>query len=258
MTGEQLKKSILQYAIEGKLVPQDDKEEPASILIEKIREEKERLIKEKVIKRDKEESFIYRKDGSFYEKIGKEEKCIDDELPFDIPDSWEWARLGNIINFKIGKTPKRVENNLWESGVYPWVSIADMISDGIIKETKEKVSEKAYHEVFGGNISKKGTLIMSFKLTIGRVSILDIDTFHNEAIISIYPLYDKKNIFRNYLMKILPLISESGNSKSAIKGKTLNSESIKTLLIPIPSLLEQERIVAKIEEVLAKVEKLKS
>ena len=87
-------------AMEGKLVPQDPNDEPASVLLERIKEEKERLIKEKKIKRNNKESFIFRKDNHFYEKVGKkgEEVCIDDEIPWDIPDSWEWVYLENILN----------------------------------------------------------------------------------------------------------------------------------------------------------------
>ena len=94
MTGQQLKNSILQMAVQGKLVPQDPNDEPASVLIERIREEKERLIKEKKIKKEKNPSFIFRgADNLPYEKVGKNEPvCIADEVPFDIPDSWEWVR----------------------------------------------------------------------------------------------------------------------------------------------------------------------
>ena len=96
MTGKQLKNSILQWAIQGKLVPQDPHDEPASVLLEKIRQEKERLIKEKKIKRDKNASIIYRgEDNSYYEKFADGTvKCIDDEIPFEIPNGWEWCRLG--------------------------------------------------------------------------------------------------------------------------------------------------------------------
>lgn len=96
MTGKQLKNSILQWAIQGKLVPQDPHDEPASVLLEKIRQEKERLIKEKKIKRDKNASIIYRgEDNSYYEKFADGTvKCIDDEIPFEIPQGWEWCRLG--------------------------------------------------------------------------------------------------------------------------------------------------------------------
>ena len=91
---EQLKKSILQMAVQGKLVPQDPNDEPASVLLERIRAEKERLIAEGKIKRDKNESVIFRRDNSHYEKLGYTEQCIDNEIPFDVPDSWAWARLG--------------------------------------------------------------------------------------------------------------------------------------------------------------------
>ena len=106
MNGKQLKNSILQWAIQGKLVPQDPNDEPASVLLEKIRQEKERLIKEKKIKRDKNASIIYRgEDNSYYEKMlaTGEVKCIDEEVPFEIPQGWEWTRIGNIFNHTSGK-----------------------------------------------------------------------------------------------------------------------------------------------------------
>ena len=99
MTGKQLKNSILQWAIQGKLVPQDPNDEPASVLLKRIRQEKERLIKEKKLKRDKNASIIYRgEDNSYYEKIlaTGEVKCIDEEIPFDVPKGWEWERWGNV------------------------------------------------------------------------------------------------------------------------------------------------------------------
>ena len=101
MNGKQLKNSILQWAIQGKLVPQDPNDEPASVLLERIRAEKARLVKEKKIKKDKNESIIYRgDDNSYYEKFlaTGEVKCIDEEIPFEIPKGWEWARFGNIVN----------------------------------------------------------------------------------------------------------------------------------------------------------------
>ena len=121
-----------------------------------------------------------------------------------------------------------------------------MIDGNKIKDTKEMVSQKAYDEIFNEGISPKGTLLMSFKLTIGKLSILDINSFHNEAIISIYPYFDEKNIIRDYLFKVLPLISNFGNTKNAIKGKTLNSKSINKLLIPITNLKELKKIINKI------------
>ena len=95
---EQLKKSILQWAVQGKIVPQDPNDEPASVLLERIRAEKEQLVREGKIKRDKHESVIFRRDNSYYEVSGKIETCIDDEVPFDIPESWVWCRLSSIVS----------------------------------------------------------------------------------------------------------------------------------------------------------------
>ena len=99
MTGKQLKNSILQWAIQGKLVPQDPNDEPASVLLEKIRAEKARLIKEGKIKKDKKESIIYRgEDNSYYEKFADGTvKCIDDEIPFEVPKGWEWCRVSQVV-----------------------------------------------------------------------------------------------------------------------------------------------------------------
>ena len=102
MDTKKLKQKILDLAIRGKLVPQNSNDVPASALLERIREEKERLIKEKKIKRDKNESHIYRSGKSYYEKRGADVRCIDDEIPFEIPESWEWCRLGSIAFYKKG------------------------------------------------------------------------------------------------------------------------------------------------------------
>lgn len=153
----------------------------------------------------------------------------------------------------MGKTPPRAEPVWWQNDIH-WVSISDMKDYGHISYTKEMVSQKALEEKFGG-ISTKGTLLMSFKLTVGRTSILDIDAVHNEAIISIYPYVDTENYFRDYLFYILPIVTQWGDSKNAIKGKTLNSKSIANLMIPLAPLNELQRIVAKIEELLPYVDR---
>ena len=111
MTAQQLKNSILQMAVQGKLVPQDPNDEPASVLLDRIRKEKEQLIKDGKIKKNKKESYIFRgADNLHYEQIGKEVKCIEDELPFEIPDSWEWIHINDVSNSYLGKTLNKVKD----------------------------------------------------------------------------------------------------------------------------------------------------
>ena len=238
---ERLKKSILQEAIEGRLVPQDPNDEPASVLLDKIRKEKTKLVKEgKLKKKDLEEIPI-----------------SEDEIPFKIPESWEWVRFGTIVKSSTGKTPERGNSDFWSKGDYPWVSISDMKQGETIMTTKENISALAAEKCFGNQISPKGSLIMSFKLTVGRTSFLGIDAYHNEAIITIKTMSDPLYYMRNYFSHILPIISNWGETKDAIKGKTLNSKSIYNLLIPLPPYKEQYRIVTKIEQLMNEIDKLK-
>ena len=131
MNGKQLKNSILQWAIQGKLVPQDPNDEPASVLLEKIRQEKERLIKEKKIKRDKNASIIYRgEDNSYYEKFlaTGEVKCIDEEIPFEIPKGWEWCRMGNIGEWGAGATPAKGNPDYYNGNIL-WLRTGELNND---------------------------------------------------------------------------------------------------------------------------------
>lgn len=233
MTPQELKNSIIQLAMQGKLVEQCDNDEPAQSLLLRIQAEKKR---------------------TNIKANNKVVPILEEDIPFDIPETWCWARFGDIVSYNMGKTPPRAESQWWKDE-FPWVAISDMPENGHIISTKEKVSLSAVSEKFGKKISKAGTMIMSFKLTVGRVSILDIDAVHNEAIISIYPICDEDNAIQNYLFSILPTVTQSGDSKNAIKGKTLNDTSISNLLIPLPPLAEQKRIVAKIEELLPLIDR---
>jgi type I restriction enzyme S subunit len=236
---EYLPKSILQTAVQGKLVPQNPRDEPASALLERIRAEKAKLIKAGKLKKDKPLPPI-----------------TEDEIPHDLPDGWGWCRLGEIADLKIGKTPARAESVYWSDGIYPWVSIADMITGHHISSTKEKISQLAYDLVFKKAIVPKGSLLFSFKLSIGKVSILDIDAFTNEAICSITPYRHSELI--DYLFRVIPVLDLLSGAKDAIKGKTLNSKSLADVLIPLPPLAEQQRIVAKVDELMALCAKLKT
>ena len=242
---EQIKKSVLQEVIQGKLVPHIASEGTAQELLEQIKTEKQKLVKEGKLKKSAlNDSVIFRgDDNKYYEQIGENCNDITDEIPFDLPYNWCWCRFSNIVSMTIGKTPARGEQTYWINGKYNWVSISDMVDGGSISTTKEKVSDLAVKEVFSAPISEKGSLLMSFKLSIGKTSILDIDAYHNEAIITIRPVIDKEYAMRNYLFKVLPLIANLGESKDAIKGKTLNSKSLSNLLIPLPPLQEQQHII---------------
>ena len=252
---EQLKKSVLQYAIEGKLVPQDEAEGTAEELLLQIQKEKQKLYEEnKLKKKDLEHSIIFKgEDNKYYEKIGKNVTCIDEEIPFDIPKNWRWVRFGQIVKLSMGKTPPRDDSRYWLNAKRNWVSISDMTNYGRIKTTKEQISEEAANSLMRES-SPINTLLMSFKLTVGRTAILDIEAYHNEAIVSIYPYIDKKFMLRNYLFYTLPILANIGDSKDAIKGKTLNSKSLNNLLIPLPPLNEQQRIVESIDAIFRCIE----
>ena len=248
-----LKKSILQEAIQGKLVPQIAEEGIAQDLLEQIRQEKQKLVKEGKLKKSAlTDSVIYKgDDNKYYEQVGNENINITETIPFDLPNNWTWVRLGQYVRMSIGKTPPRGDAKYWTKRKYPWVSISDMSDYGLVKATKECISECSKN--LFREISPAGTLIMSFKLTVGRTSLLKIPAYHNEAIVSIFPFVDKNYQAKNYLFYILPIISNLGNYKDAIKGKTLNSKSLNNLLLPLPPLNEQGRIVAMIERLFDKL-----
>lgn len=228
-----MRKRVLDMAIRGELVNQLPEEDSADTLIGEIILEKKR-----------------RKKGVNISVV------TDEEKPFDLPKNWRWIKFGDLVHFQIGKTPARGNKIFWDNGVYPWVSIADMNNGEILNNTKETVSEEAKNIVFKGGISPRGTLIMSFKLTIGKLAILDMDAFHNEAIISIYPNHDESDTIRDYLFYIINGLDLLRDTKAAIKGATLNKTSLNEILVPLPPLSEQKRIVAKIEEIFAVIDQI--
>ena len=195
-----------------------------------------------------------RKEKNLLNNTKTTQEVIDEGL-FDIPDTWRWVRFGDIVDFRMGKTPDKTDIKSYGND-YPWVKIGDIENDGTVTSTSVKISEYGFKNTFSEKISPKGTLIMSFKLTIGKVAILDIDALHNEAIISIFPFVEKDNITRDYLFKVLPYISQSGDFKSAIKGKTLNANSLTNLLVPLPPIEEQKRIVEKLDKIMPLVNDL--
>lgn len=234
-----MKDAILQAAMQGKLTQQSESDVNIYEYLEDVVSIKNSLLKEKKIKKDKTTDIV------------------EDEYPFDIPDNWVWTKLGILASLRPGKTPPRAEPVWWGKPTdVPWVSIADMVADGHVSKTKEFISKVGFEEKFKGNISPAGTMIMSFKLTVGRVSYLDIDALHNEAIISIFPFKDDEHILQSYLFKVLPYLTQYGDSKNAIKGETLNAESLCNLYIPLPPIEEQQRIVEKLDQLLPLCEEL--
>ena len=156
-----LKKSILQEAVQGKLVPQDPNDEPASILLERIRAEKERLIKAGKIKRDKHESVIFRRDNSHYEKCGSNDVCIDDEIPFDIPNSWCWTRLDNIITVRGGKRLPKGEKLLESPTDHVYIRVTDMKNNSIDLNDLHYIDDKVYREISNYIITKDDIYIVN-------------------------------------------------------------------------------------------------
>ena len=173
MTAEDLRKSILQQAIQGKLVPQDLNDEPAAVLLERIREEKARLIKEKKIKNDKNESIIFRgDDNSYYEKIlaTGEVKFIDEEIPFEIPERWEWTRMGCVGDWGSGSTPHR-GNQSYYGGNILWLKTGEL-NNSIVYDTEEKITEKALTEC-SLRMNKLGDVLMES----GLCSVLEHNAY---------------------------------------------------------------------------------
>src|SRR5690606_29160070 len=159
--------------------------------------------------------------------------------------NWIWCRFSDIVNFQIGKTPASKSLEYWSNGTIKWLNIRDMIDFGYITKTSKKITEKAVKDVFNTQkIVEPDTLLMSFKLTVGKVSINKIPLFHNEAIISIFTFSE---IEKMYLFNLLPIISELSASKKVLMGQTFNSTSLSKMLFPLAPFEEQKTIVEKVE-----------
>ena len=253
MNGKQLKNSILQWAIQGKLVPQDPNDEPASVLLEKIRQEKERLIKEKKIKRDKNASIIYRgEDNSYYEKITAtgEVKCIDEEIPFEIPQRWEWCRMGSIGDWGAGATPAK-GNPDYYGGSILWLRTGEL-NNGIVYDSEIKVTKKALQKCSLRMNRIGDVLIAMYGATIGKVAIVGKELTTNQACCACTPF----GIY-NYFLFFFLMGSQIDFIKKGEGGAqpNISREKLVSHLMPIPPLAEQYRIVEKIQYLLPLVEK---
>ena len=265
MNGKQLKNSILQWAIQGKLVPQDPNDEPARVLLDKIRQEKERLIKEKKIKRDKNASIIYRgEDNSYYEKIlaTGEVKCIDEEVPFEIPNGWEWCRLRDIIlGTNAGKSPnceKRPKKSE-EWGVLTTTSI----QENAFLSNENKVLPKHY-VITPEHCVRYGDILITRAGPVNRTGIVCMVENNCDKLI----LSDKTvriDYMHDYCNpKFLVFVLNSSAIHELVMSATVgmaasqvnvSQGSIQNTLIPFPPSKEQQKIINKLEAILPQIEK---
>ena len=257
MTAQQLKNSILLMAVQGKLVPQDPNDEPTSVLLERIHAEKERLIKEKKIKREKNPSVIFKgADNTPYEKIGDEVRSLADEVPFDIPDSWEWVRLIDVCEYiQRGKSPKYSPIKK-----YPVVAQKCNQWSGFSIEKAQFIEPNSLSSYGPERLLQDNDLMWNSTGlgTLGRMAIYKTTANPYELAVAdshvtvIRPL--KQSVLPEYLYyyfanpSVQSVIEDQADGTT--KQKELATATIKAYLTPIPPLDEQRRILAKLSEVL--------
>ena len=243
MTGKQLRNSILQWAIQGKLVPQDPNDEPASVLLERIRAEKARLVKEKKIKRDKNETIIYRgEDNSYYEKTlaTGAVRCIDDEIPFDIPESWMWVRFGNLsFNRDSERIPLSVSERSNLNKIYDYYG-----ASGVIDKVDRYLFDKPLLLIGedGANLINRSTPIAF--IAMGRYWV------NNHAHVIDFISYDLMRYVSNFINAISLVDYITGTAQPK-----MNQEKMNSILIAVPPIQEQVRINDRIISISSIVEK---
>ena len=244
-----LKKSILQQAVQGKLVPQDPADEPAAILLERIHKEKEQLIKTGKIKRDKYESVIFRRDNSHYEKLDGVERCIDDEIPFEIPENWSWTRLSQLTTkIGAGSTPTGGRAVYLSEGV-KFIRSQNVYNDGLRLNDIAYISEETNTKKSGSIVCPKDILLNITGGSIGRCAIVpdDFDVANVNQHVMIIRLINPQlrmwihtvlisEYVQNMIMDVQVGVSREGLSATKLMG----------FLIPIPPAAEQNRIMQKI------------
>ena len=254
MNGKQLKNSILQWAIQGKLVPQDPNDEPASVLLDKIRKEKERLIKEKKIKRDKNASIIYRgEDNSYYEKIlaTGEVKCIDEEIPFEIPNGWEWCRLRDLCTV-FGRIGFRgyTRNDIVEKGFGAiTLSPSNMQDNGNMNySVVSYISWKKYEESPEIKVKANDVLIVKTGSSYGKTCI--ISDLPEKATINPQIAVLKYSFVNNqWLTYFLNAPFAQEQFRKYVIGTsipTFSQEKLSSTLLPLPPKNEQEHLIKKL------------
>ena len=243
---ENLKKSILQEAVQGKLVPQDPSDEPAEALLERIRVEKQRLIKEGKVKKDKRESVIFRRDNSHYEKRGSEVVCIDDEIPFDIPELWSWCRLNELCTkIGAGSTPTGGITIYVPEGI-KFIRSQNVYNDGLKLNDISYITEEINAKKKGSIVRSKDILLNITGGSIGRCAVVpdDFDIANVNQHVMIIRLVEPK--MRHWIHTIL--ISEYIQNlimdvQVGVSREGLSATKLMNFLIPVPPISEQNRIL---------------
>ena len=245
-----LKKSILQEAIQGKLVPQIAEEGTAQELLEQIKIEKQKLVKEGKLKKSAlNDSVIFKgDDNKYYEQIGK--KCLDitDEIPFPIPNNWAWSRLSSMCSIVNGFTPLRSESKFWDCGTINWFTVEDIKNQGeMIYSTKQKITDEATSKE---RIVRAGSVLLCCTASVGQCALAKIDLTTNQQ----FNALTVKDVNRfiltdNYLFWFAKTLK---TTLQRLSGKTtfefVSVKKVGNILIPIPPFQEQQRIVAQIEK----------
>lgn len=256
---EALKKSILQQAVQGKLVPQDPVDEPAAVLLERIRAEKQRFVQEGKIKKDKHESIIFRRDNSHYELVDGVERCIDEEIPFEIPENWVWVRFSNLMKFiSTGPFGSMLHKSDYILNGIPLVNPANIINGKIVPSDKMMVSQLT-QERLNSYILEAGMIVMGRRGEMGRCAVVTENesgwlcgtgSFFMKPIEGVYAGYISLLFSTPYAKYYL------GGESVGTTMSNLNHKILSTMPIPFPPLGEQMRIVAKIEKLLPIVKSL--
>ena len=253
----QLKKSILQYAVQGKLVPQDPADEPASVLLERIRAEKEQLIKSGKIKRDKHESVIFRRDNSYYERVDGIERCIDEEIPFEIPDSWEWVRLNSISKILNGDRGKNYpsKSTLSSTGI-PFISALNLDGNTVVQdENLLCMTEEQYNRLGNGKLIKND-IVVCIRGSLGKHGRYPFEKGAIASSLTILRPYDLAESIADYIMLWLDspaFFEQIRKYDNGTAQPNLAAKNFEQFLIPLPPYSEQHRIITKVEMFFSKL-----
>ena len=256
---EKLKKSILQTAVQGKLLPQNLNDEPASVLVERIRVEREKLIRNGKIKRNKNESFIFKRDNSYYEKRGGTETCIDNELPFEIPENWAWVRLGSLSSIVSKGTTPRGGNIAYKDHGIGFLRVENIGKNGeLLLDSIKYIEERTHKGILKRSILQEEDILISIAGALGRVAIVSKEALPlntNQAVA--FVRWINKSFLNIRLIEIFlnsPDIQKQLLTQTKITAiPNLTLEIISSCIIPLPPLAEQHTIVVQIDNLLPKL-----